>query len=101
MKPFGQWQWLMGKNDWDIPDKKEHLHEEDFEMDHQTYIHILSHLQITQPSLRHYSQIPHPQGTQVLLNYTKDIATIKTGDSIGSIEPNNIIQYIRKNDNQS
>ncbi|MBW0555488.1 hypothetical protein O181_095203 [Austropuccinia psidii MF-1] len=95
MKSFCQWQRLMGKNKWEVSEQNQEGNEVYFEMDHSTYLKILSHLQKKTPNLRNYSQIPHPDGAAVLLNYAKELSTImRRGYLIGNSKPNNMIQYI-------
>ncbi|MBW0495595.1 hypothetical protein O181_035310 [Austropuccinia psidii MF-1] len=94
MKYFCQWKWLMVDEDLDITSTKKASDKVDFEMDHNTYIQILSFLQITTPNLCDYSQLPHPEGENVFLNYEKERSTINTkGYLLGNAEPNNMIQY--------
>ncbi|MBW0513142.1 hypothetical protein O181_052857 [Austropuccinia psidii MF-1] len=95
MKSFGQWQRLMVKDDLNFSETKEAENEMDFEMDHNIYMKMLSHLQKTTPNLWDYSKIPHPEDAKVLLNYAKELSTMKKdGYLICNVEPNNLIQYI-------
>ncbi|MBW0508205.1 hypothetical protein O181_047920 [Austropuccinia psidii MF-1] len=94
MKRFCQWQRLMVEDDLDVAEPQQPNAEVDFEMDHETYIKILLHLQLTVPNLCDYSQLPHPEGSRVFFNYAKEVPTIKKrGYLIGNAEPNNMIQY--------
>ncbi|MBW0473352.1 hypothetical protein O181_013067 [Austropuccinia psidii MF-1] len=94
MKSFCQWQRLLRKDDWDISEPKKNQ-EVDFEMYQNTYMQLLLHLQKTTPNLCDYSQIPHPEGAKIFLNYAKELASIrKNGYLIGSLERNNLIHYI-------
>ncbi|MBW0469316.1 hypothetical protein O181_009031 [Austropuccinia psidii MF-1] len=94
MTSFCQWQRLIAKNKWEISEQQQDDKQVDFEMDHNTYLKILSHLQIKAPNLRNYSHIPHPDGANVLLNYAKELKTItRKGYLIGNSKPNNMIQY--------
>ncbi|MBW0490856.1 hypothetical protein O181_030571 [Austropuccinia psidii MF-1] len=84
----------MVNKDLDIASTNKASKEVDFEMDHNTYIQILSSLQITTPDLCDYSKLPHPEGANVFLSYAKERYTIITKVYlIGKPEPNNIIQY--------
>ncbi|MBW0550976.1 hypothetical protein O181_090691 [Austropuccinia psidii MF-1] len=95
MKSFCQWQQLMSKDDWEISEPKREAQEVDFVMDRNTSMQLLLHLKKTTPNLSDYSQIPHPEGAKVFLNYAKELSSIrKNGYLIGSLEPNNLVHYI-------
>ncbi|MBW0543602.1 hypothetical protein O181_083317 [Austropuccinia psidii MF-1] len=98
MSSFCQHQRLMVKNHRDGPEKHQDKNEMVFEMDHATYIMILSHFKIRQPHLCNHSHIPHPEDAEVLLNYAKEVSSLHKEEClISKNKPNNMIQYINHN----
>ncbi|MBW0546457.1 hypothetical protein O181_086172 [Austropuccinia psidii MF-1] len=66
-------------------------------LDDVSYIQLLKHLKATQPQLRDYRKLPHPQGSAVLRCFATEHTYLswRFGMKLSRRSPNNII-YVRK-----
>ncbi|MBW0515790.1 hypothetical protein O181_055505, partial [Austropuccinia psidii MF-1] len=69
------------------------------ELDKDSYLQLLRHLQEKNPELRHYDDLPHPQNSRALQNYVVERLYVlwRFGLKISKHSPNNLV-YVKKCD---
>ncbi|MBW0478447.1 hypothetical protein O181_018162 [Austropuccinia psidii MF-1] len=100
MKKFSQRQRLEVQMQ-DITEKENTSSPKFFQLTNHIYDRLFSHLRSVHPNLRDYQDLPHPNNSLVLPNYSKDLKSAfwKLSIKISSLQPNNIIYFQDRNSN--
>ncbi|MBW0478387.1 hypothetical protein O181_018102 [Austropuccinia psidii MF-1] len=99
MNRFCQWQRLTAKSSLTKENPNPSSDPEmDFSLDRETYLKLLSYLQMSDSKIRDHMQIPHPEGAKVFPNHAKEIKTLQCNNGLHTFNvsakpPNNIIKY--------
>ncbi|MBW0554111.1 hypothetical protein O181_093826 [Austropuccinia psidii MF-1] len=98
MKSFCQWQRLFTTMPLHPNKSKCEESELDFQLNWSLYIQLLDCLKKTSPEMCDYSNLPHPKGANIFLNYAKELRSIECGKGPSIFKvlnkpPNNIIKY--------